>query len=44
MDETLNSYRAKSIKEFLSNQDKSWRYWKTLGWRCIKVEITIKPI
>lgn len=44
MDETLNVYRSKSIKEFLSNQDKSWRYWRTIGWRCVKVEVTITII
>lgn len=45
--DTLSYRRRDSIKklmQFSSGKTSEWKFWKSRGWRCVKVEVTIKEI
>ena len=42
--QSLSYTRTKSIKKHIGGGCWSWNKWKRKGWKCIKVEVTIKPI
>ena len=41
---TLKYTRKDSIKELRLGSIWEWKDCQTFGWKCIKVEVTIKPI
>lgn len=44
-DWTALSYkRTDSIKSFMQGSLSAWQQWKSKGWKCIKVEVEIKPL
>jgi len=36
--------RTGSIKKFIEDSPKSWRWWKRKGWKCVRVNISYKEI
>lgn len=42
--QSLNYTRSESIKLHIGNSNWNWIKWKNIGWKCIKVEVIIKPI
>lgn len=44
-DESTIAYkRTTSIKRLCADSSWNWKKWKSKGWKCIKVSITIQPI
>lgn len=41
---TLRYYRKESIKAFLEGSRLTWNECKRMGWKCVKVEVTIEAI
>lgn len=45
LEESLRYRRTDSIQWFIKDSGNTWRHWKNkIGWRCIKVKVTITPI
>ena len=42
--QSLSYKRTESIKKHIDGGAWNWLKWKSKGWKCIKVEVTIKPI
>ena len=42
--QSLSSMRSTCIKKHTGNSNWNWREWEKRGWKCIKVEVEIKPI
>jgi hypothetical protein len=42
--ETLSYTKKGSIKKHIEYSFWTWHKWKTKGWKCIQVEVEIKPI
>jgi len=42
--ESISYTRSESIKAFLENTTKNWRWWKRKGWQCIKVDVSYKEV
>lgn len=42
--DTLAYTRTKSIQLFIQDTSDTWIRWKKIGWRCVKVNLTIEEI
>ena len=42
--ESLAYYKKRSITKHLREGYWDWKTWQKKGWKCIRVEVTIKPI
>jgi hypothetical protein len=43
--DSIRYRRSDSIAWFIEGSGNTWRHWKEkIGWRCIKVVVTIKPL
>ena len=42
--DSLSYNRSVSIEKHIKGGSWGWDQWKSKGWKCIKVEVEIKPI
>jgi hypothetical protein len=42
--QSLSYKRTNSIKDHIKGSSWNWLQWKKAGWKCIRVEVEIKPL
>lgn len=41
LEDSLKWKRTDSIKWFISGTRQDWRHWRKIGWKCVRVKVTI---